>query len=377
MKRLFILALLVFAVVLFNPAQVLRFDSQDGAAQARSPMGGGMKGRGGGRMSGARARPRPNRSAPGPAARPRPNRSARPAARPSRPATRPAARPSTRPTSQRRVLPDLLHGRRSLGHGHQAPSQPAGTSRGGSPDQACDRPSGKAWHQARPAPERPVTGRPSQPVAGVRPGRPNRPGAGHRPGRPPHVRPPINRPPGWRPPHYRPPHWRPPSWRPPYFRPPYIRPPHPIWGGYYWYPRWGWYFTAAVAGGTLAYVLNLPDTDPCDQAIVDGETLYICDGILYRPTVYRDERVYEVVSSQEDAGTGGGISGLLRLTSPRMRGEAVREVQEALVEAGYDVGGIDAIFGPGTDAALRQFQADNGLQADGVVGDETAAALGL
>jgi peptidoglycan hydrolase-like protein with peptidoglycan-binding domain len=60
-----------------------------------------------------------------------------------------------------------------------------------------------------------------------------------------------------------------------------------------------------------------------------------------------------------------------------MRGEAVREVQEALVETGYDVGGIDAIFGPGTDAALRQFQADNGLQADGVVGDETAAALGL
>jgi hypothetical protein len=191
------------------------------------------------------------------------------------------------------------------------------------------------------------------------------------------VRPPIARPPGWRPPHYRPPYWRPPSWRPPYFRPPYIRPPHPIWGGYYWYPRWGWYFTAAVAGGTLAYVLNLPDTDPCDQVIVDGETLYICDDTLYRPTVYRDERVYEIVSSQEDTGTGGGISGLLQLTSPRMRGEAVREVQEALVEAGYDVGGVDAVFGPGTDAALRQFQSDNGLEADGVVGDQTASALGL
>ena len=191
------------------------------------------------------------------------------------------------------------------------------------------------------------------------------------------MRPPIARPPGYRPPGYRPPYWRPPTWRPPYYRPPYIRPPHPVWGGYYWYPRWGWYFTAAVAGGTLAYVLILPDTNPCDQANVDGETVYICDGIVYRPTIYREERVYEVVSSQEDSAASPAITGPIRLTSPRMRGEAVREVQEALIAAGYDVGGVDAIFGPGTYAALRQFQRDNGLEDDGVVGDETAAALGL
>jgi peptidoglycan hydrolase-like protein with peptidoglycan-binding domain len=150
-----------------------------------------------------------------------------------------------------------------------------------------------------------------------------------------------------------------------------------VWGGYYWYPRWGWYFTAAVAGGTLAYVLNLPDTDPCDQAFVNGETVYICNGIVYRPTVYRDERVYEIVTSQHDSAAAPEISGPIRLTSPRMRGEAVREVQEALVAAGYDVGGVDAIFGPGTDAALKQFQRDNGLDDDGVVGDQTAKALGL
>jgi len=361
MKRLLVLALLVFSVALFNPGQLLRFDSHQGEAQARSPMGGGMKGRGGGRMSGAKARPRPNRGAR-PAARP-----SRPQTRPARPTTRPATRPtrpSTRPATNRPRPPGAKPAR---------PERPVAT-RPTRPETGVrpQRPGAKPTR-----PERPATGRPTRPVAGVRPGRPNRPGMGNRPGRPPHVRPPINRPPGWRPPHYRPPHWRPPSWRPPYFRPPYIRPPHPIWGGYYWYPRWGWYFTAAVAGGTLAYVLNLPDTDPCDQVITDGETLYICDGVLYRPTVYRDERVYEVVSSQEDAASGEGITGLLRLTSPRMRGEAVREVQEALVEAGYDVGGVDAVFGPGTDTALRQFQSDNGLEADGVVGDQTATALGL
>jgi len=362
MKRLLVLTLLAFSIALFTPGHVLRLDNQDGKAQARSPMGGGMKGRGGGgRKSGAKARSRPNRSA-------------RPATRPSRPATRPA-KPSTRPST--RPGKPATRPTRPSAKPATRPTKP--TTR-----PAVNRPRPPGAKPSRP--ERPVAGRPSKPVAGTRParpevgtrpGRPNRPGAGHRPGRPPHVRPPINRPPGWRPPHYRPPHWRPPSWRPPVFRPPYIRPPHPIWGGYYWYPRWGWYFTGAVAGGTLAYVLNLPDTDPCDQVIVDGATLYICDGILYRPTVYRDERVYEVVSSEEDAAGGEGISGLIQLTTPRMRGEAVREVQEALVEAGYDVGGIDAVFGPGTDEALRQFQRDNSLVSDGVVGDETAAALGL
>ncbi len=370
MKRLLGLALLVLSIALFSPGHVLRFGDHDGEAQARSPMGGGMKGRGRARMGGARTRPRPNRRAR-PATRPsKPvTRPAKPSMRPSKPSTRPA-KPSTRPSkpATRPTKPSTRPVASKPKPPVTRPSKPATRP-------AVNRPRPPGAKPTRP--ERPVAGRPTRPVAGVRPGRPNRPGAGHRPGRPPHVRPPISRPPNWRPPHFRPPHWRPPSWRPPYFRPPYIRPPHPIWGGYFWYPRWGWYFTAAVAGGTLAYVLNLPDTDPCDQVIVDGETLYICDGILYRPTVYRDERVYEVVSSEEDTGKGGGISGLLRLTSPRMRGEAVREVQEVLVEAGYDVGGVDAVFGPGTDEALRQFQRDNGLQADGVVGDETAAALGL
>ena len=174
-----------------------------------------------------------------------------------------------------------------------------------------------------------------------------------------------------------PPHWRPPGWRPPYARPPYIRPPHPNWGRYHWYPQWGWYFTAAVAGGTLAYVTTLPDTDPCEQDTIDDELLYTCDGILYRPTVYRDERVYEIVSSQDDLGTPTTTEGPLRLTSPLMRGEAVRELQEALVYYGYDVGGVDGAFGRGTDVALRQFQRDNNLDDDGILGDQTAAALGL
>lgn len=118
--------------------------------------------------------------------------------------------------------------------------------------------------------------------------------------RPPTVRPPIARPPGWRPPHWRPPLWRPPSWRPPIYRPPYVRPPHYFWGPYFWYPRWGWYFTATVAGATLVYVQTLPEEQECIPATVEDEKVYICDGVLYRPTYYRDEQVYEIVSEPDE-----------------------------------------------------------------------------
>ena len=44
---------------------------------------------------------------------------------------------------------------------------------------------------------------------------------------------------------------------------------------------------------------------------------------------------------------------------------------------GYDAGKVDGIFGPGTAAALKQFQTAKGLAASGVVDDATALALGL
>ncbi|WP_285674416.1 peptidoglycan-binding domain-containing protein, partial [Paralimibaculum aggregatum] len=194
------------------------------------------------------------------------------------------------------------------------------------------------------------------------------------------------RPPGYRPPHYRPPHWRPPAWRPPYFRPPYYRPPHYRWGSYYWYPAWGWYFTAAVAGGTLAYVLSLPADDGCEQLVLDGETLYECNGVLYRSTLHDDEEVYEIVSSQDDSADAPAVTPapagpagdeLLRLNSPIMRGERVRALQMALNDLGYDVGGVDGAFGAGTDRALRRFQTDNGLTPNGIVDEQTAVALGI
>lgn len=59
------------------------------------------------------------------------------------------------------------------------------------------------------------------------------------------------------------------------------------------------------------------------------------------------------------------------------RGEYVKLAQTELIEHGYDVGkwGADGVFGAATEAAVKQFQKDNGLSADGVIGPKTWDAL--
>ncbi len=60
------------------------------------------------------------------------------------------------------------------------------------------------------------------------------------------------------------------------------------------------------------------------------------------------------------------------------RGDSVRAVQQALVNQGVSVaGGVDGIFGAGTEAALKAFQKQHGLRRTGTVDEATALELGL
>ncbi|MBW4537814.1 MAG: glycoside hydrolase family protein [Myxacorys chilensis ATA2-1-KO14] len=67
---------------------------------------------------------------------------------------------------------------------------------------------------------------------------------------------------------------------------------------------------------------------------------------------------------------------VLKLDNPLMRGEDVRQVQTALKKVGFSVD-ADGVFGNGTDQAVRQFQQQKGLIADGVVGAETRHRLNV
>ena len=55
----------------------------------------------------------------------------------------------------------------------------------------------------------------------------------------------------------------------------------------------------------------------------------------------------------------------------------VRSAQAALNQQGYSVGSVDGQWGPNTQSAVRQFQADRGLTQSGTLDSATLAALGV
>ena len=56
-------------------------------------------------------------------------------------------------------------------------------------------------------------------------------------------------------------------------------------------------------------------------------------------------------------------------------GDDVAELQHRLIDMGFDVGRCDGIFGPRTESALREFQRNRGLAADGRCGPGTLGEL--
>ena len=58
-------------------------------------------------------------------------------------------------------------------------------------------------------------------------------------------------------------------------------------------------------------------------------------------------------------------------------GEEVRQIQQKLKAAGYYTGPVDGIFGAKTRSAVKAFQRDCGLTADGVAGPKTLLYLGI
>ena len=58
-----------------------------------------------------------------------------------------------------------------------------------------------------------------------------------------------------------------------------------------------------------------------------------------------------------------------------LNGDAVAEIAETLTDLGHDTRGVDGIFGANSRAALKSFQAANGMTPDGYAGRRTYEAV--
>ena len=111
-----------------------------------------------------------------------------------------------------------------------------------------------------------------------------------------------------------------------------------------------------------------------------GDVFYYVDtvdGWFQTKSGYWISRDYAEVMSDDEAadyiGSGGEDSGSVYKYDST--GSMVTYIQEALTELGYYTASITGHFGGKTEDAVKAFQRDHGLTADGVVGSKTLSAL--
>lgn len=86
----------------------------------------------------------------------------------------------------------------------------------------------------------------------------------------------------------------------------------------------------------------------------------------------------EFIEGTTDPGPNFTLSRVIKLTTPNlMKGSDIAGMQKVLISYGYPVGssGADGVYGQNSYNAVRMFQENNYLKADGIVGKETTIAL--
>ena len=109
-------------------------------------------------------------------------------------------------------------------------------------------------------------------------------------------------------------------------------------------------------------------------------------GGVFRKTYNTDALYIPGYGRPDWAVVTGGSGGTVEPDKPTVgyplirrgsKGAAVKKAQQLLISKGYDCGtaGADGDFGYGTYKAVLAFQADNGLETDGIIGADTWAML--
>lgn len=90
-------------------------------------------------------------------------------------------------------------------------------------------------------------------------------------------------------------------------------------------------------------------------------------------TPAREGPVVEENEREQHAGVRGRAGELQK----RAQVPAIYLIQKELTAKGFACGSLDGCFGTKTKAALKRYQAAHGLEADGIFGKNTNAAMGL
>jgi hypothetical protein len=96
--------------------------------------------------------------------------------------------------------------------------------------------------------------------------------------------------------------------------------------------------------------------------------------IVFKTCQAENEESGDTAAPATDA--SGAITAISSPVSLGSTGTDVAVVQQALVDAGYEVP-VNGVFDEQTEQAVREFQAAEGLTIDGIVGPQTATQLGV
>jgi uncharacterized protein (TIGR02145 family) len=103
-------------------------------------------------------------------------------------------------------------------------------------------------------------------------------------------------------------------------------------------------------------------------------TSVICNiGQVFSPTTGKRCTSFTAVLSTPSSTPN--ITRTLKLTTPRMTGDDVKQLQVYLVSKGYDIGTPDGVYGTKSSMAIAKFQRENNLKPDGALGPVTRGLL--